>query len=57
MKSVMIEQRFCGPPRSANGGYVCGLVASYIEGSAEVTLMAPPPLNRRLDIVVSEAGV
>jgi hypothetical protein len=57
MKSVMIEPRFCGPPRSANGGYVCGLVANYIDGCAEVTLMAPPPLGRRLDIVVSEAGV
>ena len=57
MKSVMIEQRFCGPPKSANGGYVCGLVANYIECCAEVTLMAPPPLGQRLDVVSSEAGV
>src|SRR5579871_5760089 len=57
MKSVMIEPRFCGPPKSANGGYVCGLVANYIEGCAEVTLMAPPPLGQRLDIVLGEAGV
>lgn len=56
MKSVMIEQRFCGPPKSANGGYVCGLVANYIDGGAEVTLMAPPPLGQRLDIVVAEEG-
>jgi hypothetical protein len=57
MKSVMIEQRFCGPPKSANGGYVCGLVANYIDGCAEVTLMAPPPLGQRLDVVVGEEGV
>ncbi len=57
MKSVMIEQRFCGPPKSANGGYVCGLLANYIDGSAEITLLAPPPLGQRLDVVVSEGGV
>ena len=56
MKSVLIEQRFCGPPKSANGGYVCGLLANYIEGSAEVTLMAPPPLGERLDVLESEHG-
>ena len=45
MKFVAIEKRFCGPPKSANGGYVCGLLASYIDGDAEITLLAPPPLG------------
>jgi hypothetical protein len=57
MNSVVIEKRFCGPPRSANGGYVCGLLAAHIDGSAEVTLLAPPPLGERLDIVAGEHGV
>jgi hypothetical protein len=57
MKSVMIEPRFCGPPKSANGGYVCGLLATYIDGSAEITLLAPPPLGQRLDIVPGEYAV
>ncbi|MDQ8732158.1 hypothetical protein [Bradyrhizobium sp. LHD-71] len=57
MKSIVIEKRFCGPPNSANGGYVCGLLAAHIAGSAEVTLLAPPPLDRRLDIVTLEGGV
>ena len=55
MKSVMIEKRFCGPPKSANGGYVCGLLAAHIDGNAEITLLAPPPLDRRLDLVAAGA--
>jgi len=57
MKSVLIEKRFCGPPTSANGGYVCGLLATHIDGNAEITLRAPPPLLQRLAIVISEHGV
>lgn len=50
MPSITINQRFCGPPNSGNGGYVCGLLANHIGTSAEITLRAPPPLGRRLDI-------
>ena len=57
MRFVAIEKRFCGPPRSANGGYACGLLAAYIEGSAEITLLAPPPLGEPLCIVTGEHGV
>ena len=51
MASIIIDKRYCGPPNSGNGGYVCGLLASHIEGSAEITLRAPPPLGRPLNIV------
>jgi hypothetical protein len=57
MKSVVIGERFCGPPKSANGGYVCGLIAAHIDGDAEITLLAPPPLGQRLDIVAGEDEV
>src|ERR1051326_5711614 len=57
MKCVAIEKRFCGPPKSANGGYACGLLAAYIEGNAEITLLAPPPLGEPLSIVAGEHGV
>jgi hypothetical protein len=55
--SVVIEKRFCGPPKSANGGYVCGLLAAHIDGDAEITLLAPPPLDLPLDLVAGEHGV
>lgn len=42
---VHVARRFRGPPTSGNGGYVCGLLAEWIDGPAEVTLHAPPPLE------------
>jgi len=43
-ESLVIPSRFCGPPGSGNGGYVCGRVAAYLDGPATVTLRRPPPL-------------
>jgi hypothetical protein len=51
MASVIIEKRYCGPPNSGNGGYVCGRLAQHIPGGAEVTLRAPPPLEKPLDVI------
>ena len=56
MPSITIDKRFCGPPNSGNGGYVCGLLANHIGASAEITLRAPPPLEQRLDIVERDGG-
>ena len=42
--SLVIGPRFCGPPGSGNGGYVCGRIAAYVDGPVEVTLRRPPPL-------------
>jgi hypothetical protein len=40
-----VAARFCGPPTSANGGYICGLVADAIGRLVTVRLTAPPPLD------------
>ena len=32
MASIIIEKRYCGPPNSGNGGYVCGRLAQHIPG-------------------------
>jgi acyl-coenzyme A thioesterase PaaI-like protein len=51
MASVRIERRFRGPPTTANGGYVAGLVAAALGGSnCTVTLKSPPPLDRDLTL-------
>lgn len=47
---IVIDKRFCGPAGSANGGYASGALAAFIDGPAEVTLKAPPPLGARLDV-------
>jgi hypothetical protein len=56
--SVVIPARFCGPTDSSNGGYACGLIAEAFppEAAVEVTLRAPPPLDRPLDLQVDPAG-
>lgn len=57
MTSIIINKRYRGPPNSGNGGYVCGRLARYIPGGAEVTLRAPPPLDRQLDVVAKDDGL
>jgi hypothetical protein len=56
MPTITIARRFCGPPNSGNGGYVCGLIAGHVGGCAEITLRAPPPLDRSLEIVAAADG-
>ncbi|WP_417449202.1 PaaI family thioesterase [Kordiimonas sp.] len=53
-QTVTIASRFKGPPTSGNGGYTCGLLASLIDGPAEASLKAPPPLD--VDLVLSRSG-
>lgn len=44
-----VPRRFNGPPASGNGGYVAGMIAERLGASAaEVSLRAPPPLERPL---------
>jgi hypothetical protein len=48
--TVVIDERFRGPPDSANGGYTCALAAQGLDGPVEVTLRVPPPLGRPLTL-------
>ncbi len=51
-ETVIIGKRFRGPPASGNGGYSAGLAAKALgAGTAEVTLLAPPPLDVALAVV------
>lgn len=55
--SLVIAGRFRGPPRSGNGGYVCGALARQLpppqgpDGAVEVSLRSPPPLDHPLQVV------
>jgi hypothetical protein len=51
---MIIPPRFNGPPGSANGGYVCGLVSEALGGGFEVMLRRPPPLGIDLQLVGNE---
>jgi hypothetical protein len=52
---LVIDRKFRGPTGSANGGYTCGLLASFMHGPAEVTLRLPPPLERPLNVMTDGA--
>ena len=56
MKEIIIDYRFRGPPRSGNGGYVCGMLAKTLDDVVEVTLLKPVPLNVSLKIIRSDDG-
>lgn len=55
--TLHIARRFCGPPDSGNGGYVCGLVAEHMKEACQVTLHAPPPLDTDLQLHTHEDGL
>jgi len=40
--SIIIEDRYCGPVGMGNGGYICGLLAGFMDGPLSVSLRAPP---------------
>ena len=48
--TVLIPERFNGPPTSGHGGYSCAMAAQFVDGTAEVALRAPPPLGRELRV-------
>jgi hypothetical protein len=55
--TLIIEPRFNGPRLSGNGGYVGGVMAGKFarafggDGAVEITLRAPIPIDRRLQVV------
>ncbi|HEY0485914.1 MAG TPA: hypothetical protein VGD72_06660 [Mycobacteriales bacterium] len=53
--SITVAPRYRGPARSANGGYISGLLAEALRlrtghAVATVTLRRPPPLRTSLDV-------
>lgn len=49
--SVAVPANRCGPPGTANGGWVSGIVAGHLgSGPIEVRLLAPTPLDTTLDL-------
>jgi hypothetical protein len=56
-ETIVVEERFRGPPTSGNGGYVAGRLARYVDAPAvQVRLMAPPPLETPLEVTLVDAG-
>ena len=56
LQTIIIKERYSGPPDIANGGYVCGLLANFIEGPADVWIRRPTPMGSELSIVSTDDG-
>ena len=57
MDTLTVPRRFNGPPTSGNGGYVGGALAARLGApSVQVTLRAPPPLDRPLQLRATADG-
>lgn len=59
-ETVVIEDRFRGPPSSGNGGYVAGVFSGLLgipEQDVEVTLRSPIPLDKPMQVVRNEGLV
>lgn len=54
VETLSIARRFCGPPKSGNGGYVCGRLAKHLHGPTAVRLRVPPPLETEMLVEASE---
>jgi hypothetical protein len=54
--ALTVPFRFRGPADSANGGYVCGLIAECLDGPARVTLRRPPPLATPMTVEPAGEG-
>jgi len=46
-----IDRRFCGPTGIGNGGYTCGVIASFASRPVTVRLLKPIPLETDLTVV------
>lgn len=54
---IVIGRRYNGPPNMGNGGYVAGTIAAHVDGTAEVTLRRPTPLDVELTVEQHAGGV
>lgn len=50
-QTVSVPSHLNGPLESGNGGYASGILAGFLEGPAEVSLRAPVPLDKPLDLL------
>ena len=53
---LTIPSSYVGPPKIANGGYVCGLMANFIDGPADVLIRMPTPVDHEMQVIAPGDG-
>jgi hypothetical protein len=56
-ETLSVPGRFNGPLESGHGGYCSAVFAGFLDGSAEVTLRSPVPLDASLEIRREDGSV
>jgi acyl-coenzyme A thioesterase PaaI-like protein len=56
MATITVDQRFCGPPGFANGGYLAGLMAQHSPTRVRIRLERPIPLRVPLELNAVDGG-
>lgn len=56
MPSLTVDERFCGPPGCANGGYFAGLLSQFSKDLVRVRLERPIPLQVPLEVQSDASG-
>ena len=56
MQLFTVAPRFCGPPGTANGGYLAGLFAQHARHTVRVRLRQPVPLGVPLVVATQAEG-
>jgi hypothetical protein len=54
--SLTVDERFCGPPGYANGGYFAGLLAQLSKDLVRVRIARPIPLQVPLEVRSDDEG-
>lgn len=55
-RTISLDARLNGPPRSANGGFASGMIAETLGGTASVRLVRRVPLERALEVEMDADG-
>ena len=53
---LTIPSGYVGPTGIANGGYVCGLMANFIDGPADVFIRMPAAVEHEMPVVAPGDG-
>jgi hypothetical protein len=56
MPVFSVAARYCGPPGTANGGYLAGRLSSFADQTVRVRLCAPIPLDTELQVIERDDG-
>ncbi|MFZ5730350.1 MAG: hypothetical protein ACOY4G_13475, partial [Pseudomonadota bacterium] len=56
MTEIIVPRQFRGPPITANGGYICGVLAKAVGGKGSAMLRSGVPLDTPVRLEADGAG-